>query len=858
MIPQLLSLLLTLSAPAAAGEHPIETDATRAPTLRTGGTCVIRDVVIHSAVGPATRGDVLVRDGRIAAIGDVGDVGDAVVLEGGGLHLAPGAIDCHSHMAIHGGINEGTESITVDCDISDEVDGDDVAIYRALAGGTTTARLLHGSANTIGGRHEVIKLKVGRTEDELRFVGAPEGVKFALGENVKRSNFGFGRGGDRRFPATRMGVETVFQRAFTRALEYQAEWRAYDEAVARGEDPAPPRRDVRLDGLVGVLDGSIGVHSHCYRADEILMLLRTAEQFGFKIKTLQHVLEGYKVAHEIAEHGAGPSTFSDWWAYKVEAYDAVPHNGALLDEAGAVTSFNSDSDELVRHLYSEAAKGVRYGGMDPVRALRLVTLNPAIQLGIEARVGSIEVGKDADLTLLSGDPLSTLARVEWTMVDGEIEFQRVDAFGLDSEPPAPSAPGPARVAPRAPGAPRGCVALVGGTLHPIDGPDIERGTLILRDGYIEALGVDLPIPADARVVDVAGKHVWPGMIALGTNLGLAEIGAVRSTVDTDEIGGNQPDVRSTAALNADSAHLGVTRTNGVTRAQSIPFGGGPLRGQSCVIRLTGDTWEELLTLDRDMLHVSFPGRANDAKEEERKQPSDEVKALADLFEQARQYRRLVDEAAAQGVAGPDLDPRLEALAPFALGEGRVGLHVSNAQTILDALRFVEEQELDAVLFGLDEGWKVADRVAQSGLVCVVGGVLSLPRSRFDPYDAPYATAAVLRRAGARVAIYTGSDENPRNLAFHAAMAASFGLPPAEARRAITLGAAEAVGLDDRLGSLTPGKVADVVVSDGDLLEVTAPVRQVFIDGVQQSMKNRQTELYERYRARLQRLQAAAR
>jgi imidazolonepropionase-like amidohydrolase len=799
---------------------------------------------------------VLVRDGRIAAVGRVEDAGGALEIDGRGLHLAPGAIDCHSHMAIHGGINEGSESITVDCDISDSVDPDDVAIFRALAGGTTTARLLHGSANAIGGRHEVIKLKVGRSEDELRLAGAREGVKFALGENPKRSNMGRRT---ERFPATRMGVEAVFQRAFERAREYQAEWSAYRAAVERGDDPPPPRRDIRLDGLAGILDGSIDVHSHCYRADEILMLLRTAERYGFKVKTLQHVLEGYKVAWEIAQHGAGPSTFSDWWAYKVEAYDAIPHNGALLDEAGAVTSFNSDSDELVRHLYLEAAKGVRYGGMDRVRALRLVTLNPAIQLGIEARVGSIEVGKDADLVLMSADPLSTTARVEWTMVDGEIEFQRLDAFGLDAAPAPPSEPGTARVSPREPGGRGGAVALVGGTLHPIDGPSIERGTLVMRDGSIEALGANLPIPADARVIDVAGKHVWPGMLALDTNIGLAEIGAVRSTVDTDEIGGNQPDVRAAASLNADSAHIAVTRANGVTRAQAVPSGGGPLRGQSCVLRLTGETWEELLTRDRDMLHVSFPPRANDAKEEERKKPSKEVEALARLFEEARQYRRLQDEAAQRGVSGPAFDPRLDALAPFALGEARVALHASNAQTILDALRFVEEEQvLDAVLYGLEEGWMVAERLAASKLLCVVGGVLRLPRSRFEPYDAPYATAAVLRRAGARVAISSGGDENPRNLAFHAAMAACFGLPADEARRAITLHAAEAVGLDDRLGSLTPGKIADVVVSEGDLLEITAGVTHVFIDGVQQSLETRQTELYERYRSRLKRLQAAAR
>jgi imidazolonepropionase-like amidohydrolase len=850
--PVLAILMLSLAAPVSgAGDHPFETDALRKPALVTGGSCVIRNVTIHSAVAPAQQGDVLVRDGKIAAVGQVADAAGLLELDGGGLHLAPGAIDCHSHMAIHGGINEGTESITVDCDISDSVDADDAAIFRALAGGTTTARLLHGSANAIGGRHEVIKLKVARRTEELRFEGAPEGVKFALGENPKRSNAGRR---SERFPSSRMGVEAVFARAFERALEYQREWRDHAAALARGDDVAPPRRDLRLDGLVGILDGSVQVHSHCYRADEILMLLRTAESYGFKIKTLQHVLEGYKVAHEIARHGAGPSTFSDWWAYKIEAYDAIPFNGALLDEAGAVTSFNSDSDELTRRLYAEAAKGVRYGGMDPVRALRLVTLNPAIQLGIEQRVGSIEVGKDADLVLLTGDPLSSLSRVQWTMVDGEIEFQRIDAFGLDAQAPALSTLEPTPAAQPAPLSTRGVVALVGGTLHPITAPDIENGTLIMRDGYIEALGQGIPIPADARVLDVTGRHVWPGMVALGTQVGLREIDSVAGTVDTSEGGGNQPDVRAAASLNADSAHIAVTRLNGVTRVQSAPAGRGPLRGQSCVMRLTGDTWEELLTLDRDMLHVAFPARANDAKQEDKKKVSDEVKALDKLFEEAREYQRLVEEVESSGIRAPAHDSALAALAPYARGSARVALHVSSAQTILDALRFIAEQKLDAVLYGVDEGWKVAERIAADNVMCVVGPVLTLPRSRFDPYDSPYANAAVLRRAGVRLALFSGDDENPRNLAFHAAMAASFGLPAEEARRAITIHAAAAVGLDDRLGSLTPGKLADVVVSAGDLLEITAPVEQVFIDGVQQPMESRQTELYQRYRERLHRLQ----
>ncbi len=602
---------LALGTLAPTGDHVFETDALRKPKLQTGGTCVIRNVTIHSAVAPEFQGDVYVSGGDIAAIGAALAVPAGVLeLDGLGKHLAPGVIDNHSHMAIDGSVNEGTLSITCDVDISDVIDPKDSTIYRALAGGVTAARLLHGSANAIGGRHEVIKLKFDRRPDELRFPGAKEGVKFALGENPKQSN----GGGGTRFPDSRMGVEALYLRAFSRAREYAAEWKSYEGAKAAGKDPIPPRRDIRLDALRGILEGTIDVHSHCYRADEIVMLLRVADQYGFKIKTLQHVLEGYKVASEMSKANVGGSTFGDWWAYKIEAYDAIPHNAALLDAAGVLTSVNSDSEEMVRRLQSEAAKSIRYAGMDAVRALALVTLNSAKQLGIDARVGSIEVGKDADLVLFNGDPLSSLARVDWTMVDGEIEFERRDAFDLEKNPP-PVRELPAAAAPDSIWKPEGgeTVALVGGTVHPVTAPEIAGATLLLQDGRIVALGKDVAIPANARVVDVTGKHVWPGLIALDTPLGLFEIDSVAGTDDLAEIGGNQPDLRASAALNADSAHIAVTRANGITRSQTSPQGGGPLMGQSCVVKLSGDTWEEMLTVDRDMLHVAYPSAQNTAK-----------------------------------------------------------------------------------------------------------------------------------------------------------------------------------------------------------------------------------------------------
>ncbi|MEE8469111.1 MAG: amidohydrolase family protein, partial [Planctomycetota bacterium] len=427
-------LLLALAAPvaltvaaAAAGQdhpndrdHPYETDAMRVPALETGGNAVIRGAVIHTAVRPAFLGTVVVTDGKIAAVVE----GDAEVevpegtleIDGTDMHLAPGVVDTHSHIAIERGINEGSVSISGEVTMKDVVNPDDLSIYRALAGGVTTIRILHGSANAIGGRDEVLKLRWHVEEDELRFPGSKQGIKFALGENVKRSR----STSNDRFPGSRMGVESIYYRAFERAREYRAEWAAYEAAKDRGEDPAPPRKDVRLDVLVGILEQEVIVHSHCYRADEILMLIRASEHFGFRIGTLQHVLEGYKVAHEMAQSSIPGSTFSDWWAYKVEAYDAVPHGAALMAEAGVLTTINSDSGEMMRRLYEEAAKSVRYAGMDRVAALQLVTLNGAKQLDIDGRVGSIEEGKDADLVLLNGDPLSSFSRVEWTMVDGEV------------------------------------------------------------------------------------------------------------------------------------------------------------------------------------------------------------------------------------------------------------------------------------------------------------------------------------------------------------------------------------------------------------------------------------------------------
>ncbi|MFN0053964.1 MAG: amidohydrolase family protein, partial [Planctomycetales bacterium] len=416
----------------ALGEWPTEIEADRLQRpLRTGGQVLLKNATVLTGLGePLPETSILVRDGKIAAISrDLAADASVTVIDCTGRFIMPGIIDTHSHIMFAegmGGVNEATLSIVPEVRVRDVIRSNDPSAYRALAGGVTAARLLHGSANVIGGQDAVVKLKFGDLPRDQLLHGNPQGVKFALGENVKFQT--------NRFPNTRLGVEATLQRAFLEAFEYRRAWREYrqavpaDNAAAAGETAAAgrlaPRRDLRLEALADILDHQKFIHSHCYRADEILMLLRVATGFGVRVWSLQHVLEGYKIAPEIVAHGASCSTFADWWAYKVEAFDATPYNAALLAEAGANIVLKSDDAELIRHLYQEAAKTLRYGNVAPDVALRMITLNSARELGLEGRMGSIEVGKDADLAVFSGHPLNAFSRCEMTLIEGELYFIR--------------------------------------------------------------------------------------------------------------------------------------------------------------------------------------------------------------------------------------------------------------------------------------------------------------------------------------------------------------------------------------------------------------------------------------------------
>lgn len=365
--------------------------------------------------GILTDTDVLIEKGKIKSIGkNLTTPKDALTIDGKGKHLSAGLIDAHSHNAIDGGVNEGGQAMTSEVRVQDVLDPYDINIYYQLAGGVTSANLMHGSANAIGGQTQTVKYRWGGNAQDIMFENALPGIKFALGENPKRSS----SPNSNRYPQTRLGVNDIIRDYFKHAIDYKKEWDQYN----KNKKGVAPRRDIELDALVDILEGKRTIQCHSYVQSEILGLIRIADELGFKVGTFQHVLEGYKVADEIKKHGAMASTFSDWWGYKYEVIDAIPYNGPIMDKVGVVVSYNSDSNELARRLNMEAAKAVKYGGLSQNDALKFVTLNPAKQLGIDKRVGSIEEGKDADFVIWSGSPLSSFSKPEQTWIDGRLYF----------------------------------------------------------------------------------------------------------------------------------------------------------------------------------------------------------------------------------------------------------------------------------------------------------------------------------------------------------------------------------------------------------------------------------------------------
>ncbi|HUE87341.1 MAG TPA: amidohydrolase family protein [Vicinamibacterales bacterium] len=876
--------LLTPERPVAQTQAP----TARAVAIR-GGT------VLTVTGGTIPNGVVVLRNGRIEAVGGTNTPipAGAETIDASGRFVSPGIIDAHSHIAAES-INEGGTTVSSMTGIEDVLNPTDINIFRDLAGGLTVANVLHGSANPIGGTNAVIKLRWGKARaNELLFEGALPGIKFALGENPKDMRFGGGQQNQppRRYPATRPGVEYVIRDAFTRAKAYQREWQEYEKRRASDQTALAPRRDLQLEPLVEILEGKRLVHAHCYRADEILMLIRLADEMGFKIATFQHVLEGFKVADEIAAHGAGASTFSDWWAYKVEAEDATPYNAALMHERGVLVSINSDSAEHARRLNTEAAKSIHWGGLSDDEALALVTINPAKQLRIDDRVGSLEPGKDADVVIWNNHPLSNYAIADRVYIDGQMYYDRLEderrltdarsektrlaaAEGRTSPTAEPqtSSPRPqvSGAGPQSeqhdqglggidesrlpqPAATTGPVtAITNARIHPITQPMIERGTIVMRGGRIEAVGANVQVPAGAQVIDAQGADVYPGFVDGRTSMGLSEPGP-RGFDDVQEMLDINAAVRANVGYRSDSDAIAVARVNGVTTVGVMPAG-GLLGGQAAIMNLDGWTWEEATLKPTAGVTFQFPniggggGFGGDAsqpprKYEELKRERDaRVKIVEELVARAKAYARIP-------AADRRTDWNLEAMVPVVEGRQPLFVQAGNEAQIREAVAFADRTGLRVVITGGIEAPLVAPLLKEKNIPVLLGSVLTLPSREDLHHAAAYKAAGELAEAGVKFGFATGSYQNVRLLPYEAAISVAWGLPRDQALRALTIDTADILGVADQVGSIEPGKVANLVIWQGDPLELRTPVPRVFIAGRDVGPLNKHLELYERFGSR---------
>ena len=415
------------------------------PASADGGDILIKNGTILTVTkGVIVKGDVLVMGGLIKQIGEnISAPAGVRVVDATGRFVLPGIIDSHTHIAL-AGTNEGSEAITPEADVGTVINADDTSILTALSGGVTMVHTMHGSANPIGGPNVVLKTKWGRPSEELVVKEALPTLKFALGENVKQSGRTVQPGQSQRYPATRMGANAIIRREFLKAKNYMEQWDRYNKAAAAKNPPknlVPPRQDLRMEVLAEVLRGNMVARCHSYQATETLEFMELAKELGFKIACFEHIWEGYKIADELAAAGIGISVFADSWAYKMEAAEGIAYNAGYCAKRGVLVSINSDSGERIRRLFNDAAKTMKYGGLSEEEALKLVTINPAIQLGVDRIVGSLEVGKQGDIAIFNEHPMSAFTRCDMTIIEGDVYFDR-DALVKEREEAAKKAAAP--------------------------------------------------------------------------------------------------------------------------------------------------------------------------------------------------------------------------------------------------------------------------------------------------------------------------------------------------------------------------------------------------------------------------------
>lgn len=836
---------------------PIEVDADKTPSVKTGGNFLL----VHGRLLTVTHGvledaDILVTNGKIAKIGR-GLVAPTnyTVFDATGKIVTPGLVDAHSHRG-EATTNEWTDSIVAETQIRDVLDSMQKGLWDDVANGITSGLTLHGSSDSIGGQSIVIKHKWRRAPSDLVFPGAPRMIKFALGENVTQKNGGDGA----RFPTSRMGVEATIRKGFDDAKAYMKLWEDYEKS---GGLLPQPRKDLRLEALADILKGKIWVQCHSYRQSEMLMLVRLSQEYGFKIGSMQHALESYKIATELAAAKVPVSMFSSGWGYKLEVFEAIPMGSALCIQAGVLTSINTDTFQGMPPLTQDAAKLMRYG-ISEEDALKTITLNPAKQLGVDKFVGSLDEGKDADISVWDGHPLSIYSKCAMTFVDGELEFKRRDAFGVDkySTLKFQTRPNALKADLAQPLKWSRVYALKGGMVHTVSGGDIAEGVVVIRDGKIEEVGgPTTKIPSEAVVVNTSGQHVYPGFIDGGSNLGLNEMGLVQQSTDDGENGQYHPELSSLIAMNPDSVKIPISRSSGVLTSY-VRHGGPVVAGQGSIVNLAGYNREQMAVSKLAALDVYFPDGPSalmkkSMKPEAAEKAGDNVEARrAELKEQFEEAQRYVKLREAGEIA---VDTKLESYMPYVKGQRPVMFHVDSEDGIREALKFAKALKLKAIIVGGAESWKVtkelvADKVPviyQAPVITNPSGTVD-PYSDMDPYDSPLVAPYLLNKAGVLFCIEGGNASDLHELSFRAGWLCAYGLTREAAVRSITLDAAKILGIDSMLGSLDKGKIANVIVTDGDPLEITTHVQRAFVGGKPVGMANHFTELYRKFQKRLSR------
>ena len=882
------SQLTGAQQPAAAAKPQNFYESTYKPLP--SQTTVIRNATVLTAAGPAIeRGSVLMQNGKISAVGaTVNAPADAVVIDGTGKWVTPGVIDTHSHLGVYAapGIeslqdgNEMTNPVTAEVWADHSIWPQDPQFELSLAGGVTTMQILPGSGNLIGGRGVTVKNVPSRTTEGMKFPGAPAGLKMACGENPRRVY-----GSRNQMPSTRMGNIAVFRRTWQSAVDYRDKWKKWRD---EGSDPAKrPDRNLQMETLAAALDGEILIHNHCYRADEMATMIQLSKEFGFKISSFHHGVEAYKVRDLLVANNICASLWADWWGFKLEAYDGIRENIALINEAKGCAIVHSDDPNGEQRLNQEAAKAMRAGleaGMKIERAdaVRWLTINPARALGIDKVTGSLEPGKNADVVIWNGDPFSVYAKAERVFIDGADVYDRSKkvvqrdfmtgvesgpdpntAFPSGSQLPATTPPSnlaakvPTMLGVRPSSSGMGSgpdsrktgpdpVAITNGRIFTVAGAVIEKGTVLIGGGKILAIGTDVKVPDGTKVIDAANKIITPGWIESATSIGIVEIsGGAEGTVDQ---GSTEKDLGAAFnvidAFNPYSAVIPVTRVEGITRAVVAPSGSGNvILGQAALFDLSGQQAPDSITRAPVAMFAALgeagAGLAGGSR-------VSAILRLRETLQDAVDFNRnraAWNSAQRRPYSRGRLD--LEALKPVILGEIPIAIEANRASDLLAAIRLADEFKLKLVLMGAAEGWTIAGELARRNIPVVIKPLTNIPS--FDALGATLENAARLQKAGVALVLSSFDTHNARNLRQEAGNAISYGLDRDAALRAVTLTPARTWGVADRTGSLEVGKDADLVVWSGDPFELTTAAEHVFIRGREMSKETRQKALFDKYR-----------